>query len=104
MQDSCTKTKFINEKYALEYVKKLQATSVRSKKPQSAYLCPVCMTWHLTSKIHDDYYLVNKLRQDIQEKRNLINKLCLAISELKIEVKKLKLEKQGSWKLTNQTK
>lgn len=46
---TCKKVSFINEKFALEYIDKLQKTSTRSRKPVNAYLCPHCLAWHLTS-------------------------------------------------------
>ena len=45
----CKKVSFINEKFALEYIDKLQRTSTRSRKPVNAYLCHHCLSWHLTS-------------------------------------------------------
>jgi len=47
----CTKVKFSDEKQADYYIRKLQNTSHREKKPISSYLCPHCFNWHLTSKI-----------------------------------------------------
>jgi predicted RNase H-like nuclease (RuvC/YqgF family) len=49
-KERCKKVSFINEDFALQYIKKLKETSVRTKVPSRAYLCEVCLNWHLTSK------------------------------------------------------
>lgn len=46
----CNKSKFLNEKFALDWIEKLKRTSVREKVPLRAYLCTRCGTWHLTSR------------------------------------------------------
>ncbi len=68
MSDQCTKTKFANEKAALDYVRRLKNTSTRSIIPTRAYLCPYCETWHLTS--HGSYSEKEKRLQIIIDKRN----------------------------------
>lgn len=49
-KERCKKVSFINEDFALQYIKKLKETSVRTKVPSRAYLCETCLNWHLTSK------------------------------------------------------
>ena len=45
----CKKVSFCDERYANEYIAKLNKTSQRKLKPVRAYLCEKCFTWHLTS-------------------------------------------------------
>ena len=45
----CTKVCFVDEKFALRYIDKLNKTSYRDIKPVRAYLCEKCLCWHLTS-------------------------------------------------------
>jgi len=49
-KERCKKVSFINEDFAIQYLKKLKETSVRTKVPSRAYLCETCLNWHLTSK------------------------------------------------------
>jgi hypothetical protein len=49
-KERCKKVLFINEDFALQYIAKLKATSVRTKIPTRAYLCEKCLNWHLSSK------------------------------------------------------
>lgn len=49
-KERCKKVSFINEDFALQYIKKLKETSTRTKVPSRAYLCETCLNWHLTSK------------------------------------------------------
>lgn len=46
---TCSKTYFADEKTAMEYVVRLQATSKRKVVPNRAYLCEKCLNWHITS-------------------------------------------------------
>lgn len=68
----CIKTSFANEQYALEFIKRLQATSKRATKPTRAYLCTDCLNWHITSKkeIEKD----NSERQIANLKKEIENK------------------------------
>ena len=62
---TCKKVSFATENDALYYVDKLQRTSTRQRIPNDTYLCPHCLSWHLTSKTN---YLVlenSKLKRDI---------------------------------------
>ena len=72
----CKKTSFSDEAQALFYIDKLQRTSVRPKKPQSAYLCPRCNNWHITSIVQFD---------EVSEKE--IKRLNQEIEKLKIQLK-----------------
>lgn len=45
----CRKVFFADEKFALQYIAKLNKTSYRERKPVRAYLCQHCLNWHLTS-------------------------------------------------------
>lgn len=49
-KERCKKVCFINEDFAIQYINKLRATSVRTKVPSRAYLCEHCLNWHLSSK------------------------------------------------------
>lgn len=83
----CTKVKFASEKFAIEYVEKLQKTSVRESVPQRAYFCPYCLTWHLTSK-------ESKEVTQIKEQASEITKLKKEKKQLTI----LLLEQERSFK------
>ena len=75
----CKKTSFVNEKQALLYIEKIKKTSTRTKSPKSAYLCPICLNWHLT---HYDY--TNDLIAKNYEKR--IAKLSEKINNLQVQL------------------
>lgn len=73
---SCKKVKFSNEKFALDYIGKLRKTSVRDIVPARAYLCPECMSWHLTSKpdttVENLSGIISGLRSELDQSRGLI--------------------------------
>ena len=46
---NCNKVAYANEKLANEDIDRIQAKSVRDKKPVRSYLCNKCKLWHLTS-------------------------------------------------------
>lgn len=78
----CGKVAFANEKFALLYIEKLKATSTRYKTPQSSYLCPKCLLWHLTSlpykdetKIKGYENTIKKLEEEVRKKQEKIIKL-----------------------------
>lgn len=52
----------------------------------SAYLCPDCLVWHITSQKHPDYE-IESLRKAIHQKNLLINQLGQRIGELKKKLK-----------------
>lgn len=93
----CTKAKFSDEKQAQYYIDKLKNTSIREKKPIRAYLCPHCLSWHLTSKTEKDDLQMGKYRQEIKNKNALITQMNERIRELKEKVRELK----GGWRQTN---
>jgi len=72
---NCHKSAFLNEKIALEYIKKLKETSHRDRRPHRAYLCPDCMAWHLTSSTTQEERHVEKLEQKIKEQQLNIDQL-----------------------------
>lgn len=45
----CKKVAYANEKLANEDVERIQAKSIRDKKPIRSYKCKKCDLWHLTS-------------------------------------------------------
>lgn len=93
----CTKVKFSDEKQAKYYIDKLKNTSIREKKPIRAYLCPHCLSWHLTSKTEKEDLQMEKYRQEIKNKNAIITQLQQRVVELKGEVRQLK----GGWRQTN---
>lgn len=86
----CDKTYFATEKDAEEYIIKLKATSKRSVKPQRAYLCPHCNSWHLTSRDKNEYDVIMKLRAEINEKNKIITNLNKIIHEKNLKIKELR--------------
>lgn len=86
----CKKVSFVDEKQALLYIEKLQATSTRKKKPIRAYLCEKCFTWHLTSIQDDNNKEIETLRSKLGVKEKEIEDLKLQIDYLVDKNKKLK--------------
>lgn len=86
----CPKTYFINEQFAKDYIKKLNATSVRSKKPVRAYLCDVCLNWHLTSQTEHQFDILRSYKQTIKIKNAEISNLQKLVKVLKKEIHDLK--------------
>jgi len=86
----CKKTSFIDEQQALFYIEKLQATSVRKKKPIRAYLCEKCFTWHLTSIQDGSNKEIETLRSKLSVKEKEIEDLKLQIDYMVDKNKKLK--------------
>jgi hypothetical protein len=78
----CPKTYFLNEKEAQNYLDILKKTSNRDKIPRRAYLCPKCLTWHLTSK-ERDIDTIQLLRQKNNELRKLLSEKDQIINQLK---------------------
>lgn len=85
---NCNKVRFIDEKFALKYIDKLNKTSCRERKPVRAYLCEKCLCWHLTS-------IESKENREIVYLGRQINNLKAKILHLQNENGhlKLKLEK-----------
>lgn len=76
----CTKVSFINQEYADMYIEKLRKTSTREIKPIRSYLCPQCLTWHLTKiRSVESSEVINRNRQI----ENLKNKIILLESDNK---------------------
>jgi len=81
----CSKVYFSDERFAQEYINKLQRTSNRRIKPVRAYLCEKCLNWHLTS------IEGNEARDKANNDRQ-INNLKSKIIHLEAEVKRLNLK------------
>jgi predicted RNase H-like nuclease (RuvC/YqgF family) len=86
----CRKVYFVDEKFALEYIDKLNKTSSREIKPVRAYLCEKCLCWHLTS-------IESKENRRIGHLGRQINNLKAKISHLQNEneILKSKLNKRA---------
>ena len=87
MDKHCSKAKFPNEAVAQTYINKLQATSTRAKIPKSAYLCPFCLCWHLTSQ--DNREEIVKLKEKVGMLKVLIKQKDGEIANKKKTIKKL---------------
>lgn len=83
----CTKVKFANEKFALEWIDKINKTSHRRIRPIRAYLCYNCGAWHLTSKISGEETLNQKQKAKIKELESVIKEKDFEIQQLKTEIK-----------------
>ena len=74
VERKCTKVCFANESAADFYIKKLKKTSKRSVKPITSYLCPSCLSWHLSSSInYDDMKMIYKDREIANLKTKVLN-------------------------------
>lgn len=84
---SCKKVRFVNEEAALFYIQKLKKTSKRARKPVNAYLCPQCLSWHLTSiESKENKQLIYKDREIVNLKKK-IDHLNKEIQRLKSKIK-----------------
>lgn len=83
----CRKVKFRNEKHTLEYIEKLQRTSIRQYVPVRAYLCDKCMNWHVTARAT---YGTEQFTEEIKRLNFIIRGLKIENESLKSKVKKLK--------------
>ena len=92
----CSKTKFANEKAALFYIEKLQATSIRSKIPNRAYLCEHCLTWHLTSTPQEES-MVSKYKKRLQVQIELNKRLQAKLEKYKARIR----QSTGTWRGLN---
>ncbi len=83
MSHNCKKVGFATEAQALFYVDKLKNTSTRTIIPVGAYLCPICLVWHLTSKESIESVIYKKYETRIKEKDLMIENLNKTINELR---------------------
>jgi hypothetical protein len=90
----CAKVRYANEKYANEALKKIRATSSRSKIPTRSYLCNRCKAWHLTSETktfsqvnEENLALREQLIEQIQENINLKAEIDLLVQFKNIKKK-----------------
>jgi hypothetical protein len=90
---NCHKVCFANEKFAIEYIDKLQKTSFRDKKPVNAYLCEKCLSWHLTSIESKEVREITYLGRQINNLKSKIIHLQGENELLKLKLAKLKEEK-----------
>lgn len=68
----CKKVSFPNEEAAGFYMVKLNKTAKYKKKLGNVYLCPDCLTWHMTSQKDDQ---VHNLEVKLTKKNEHIKKL-----------------------------
>ena len=93
----CKKVSFINESFANEYINKLQSTSVRRIKPVRAYLCPKCLTWHLTSiEGYEQRKHTNRIKNYERQISNLQKRIVHL--ETQVEILTKKKARNGRWK------
>lgn len=85
----CRKVKFTDENSATFTLKKITENSTLKKKPQRAYLCKVCNSWHLTSKpdVSDLQAQLNTLKQENEQLRKKIEEVSKGL-EYKYRLKK----------------
>lgn len=86
----CKKVRFANEKFAQEYINKLSRTSNRERKPLRAYLCPFCLTWHLTSQIDRNDQFTDDHKAELKKKNEIIRTLQDRIHKLKQKIRMLR--------------
>lgn len=85
----CKKVSFLDEANALKYIKKLKETSKRVKVPQRAYLCEVCLNWHLTSSTE----AINPDSNQVTTLKTTIDRLERKLTASENRVKRLEKEK-----------
>lgn len=98
------KTRYINEEFALEYVKKFnQSRSPENKVTLRAYLCSSCKAWHVTSKPLTEHFKkkiailerypdeVSFLKAQIKHHATKIRDLKLKNQALRAELETLKV-------------
>ena len=85
----CKKVSFIDEANALKYIKKLKETSKRNKVPQRAYLCEVCLNWHLTSSTE----AINPDSNQAATLKTTIGRLERKLVDAENRIKRLEKEK-----------
>lgn len=85
----CDKTRFTTEKDAVFYIEKLKKTSIRDKRPKSAYLCPHCLSWHLTSQDQKYDNRIAKYTAEIKRLGFIIKSLNEKIESQKKQIKEL---------------
>jgi hypothetical protein len=91
---TCKKVSFCDERYADEYISKLNKTSKRKLKPVRSYLCDKCLTWHITS-IEQINYKLPRIEQERlvvkEQKQKEYEQRWLEIAKQKQEEKYNKL-------------
>ena len=90
MREQCKKASFSSEAVADYYIEKLKRTSVRSKKPVRAYLCPKCFTWHLTSIKNTKDFDVSRPEKEIERLKKKCGNYQQEIKKLNNFIIKLK--------------
>lgn len=85
----CKKVKFRSEGACNEFIKKKKRTSINSK-PAESYLCPKCMSWHVTSNVDQTRDRLELAHKEIKNKNKLIHELNTRIHDLKMEIGNLK--------------
>jgi len=80
----CKKTKFLDEQQAKYYIEKLNKTSIRDSKPVRAYLCDICINWHITSKKE-----TKSPSEEIKIRNKIITNQVKKIRYLKSKIEKL---------------
>lgn len=83
---TCNKVKFATEAFALYYLEKLKATSCRTKTPKSVYLCPKCLTWHLTSCDTPEEFINKKSKEKIESLTNDVFIMSRTINSMKTKL------------------
>ncbi len=85
--ESCKKTKFVDEISAKFFIAKIKRTSNRDKIPNRAYLCNICNSWHLTSRINFQEE-ISKLTDDLAKRDLRILELENKLKELELRLSK----------------
>jgi predicted nucleic acid-binding Zn-ribbon protein len=89
---NCTKAKFTNESEAIFFIDKLKKTSKRERKPQTAYLCKRCNTWHITSIKLEVDIAMDKLKNQNKQLYNSLIKRNEKIKKLNEKIEKLEAD------------
>ena len=87
----CKKVRFSDEVSAERYIIILNRTEKKRRvTPVRAYLCPDCLSWHLTSGKDREEEEIRKLKWRVEELSKKVNNQNRVINELNHKIREVK--------------